>query len=105
MDYLLGANPNQMSYMVGFGSKFPQRVHHRGASIVSVKSDKTPIDCKGGFDWLNKDAGNPNVLDGAIVGGPDANDAYDDSRNNFKQAEPTVGGNAPLVGVLARIAA
>ncbi|KAG6522332.1 hypothetical protein ZIOFF_019471 [Zingiber officinale] len=105
MDYLLGANPSQMSYMVGFGSNFPRKVHHRGASIVSIKANRNPIDCKGGFDWLNSGSNDPNVLEGAIVGGPDANDAYSDSRNNFQQAEPSIGGNAPLVGVLARIAA
>lgn len=106
MDYILGINPKNTSYMVGFGSNFPQQVHHRGASIVSMKKDKTPVTCRGGYEnWFSKNAPNPNVLDGAIVGGPDYNDNYRDSRANYQQAEPTSVNAAPLVGVLARLAA
>ncbi|KAM3281999.1 hypothetical protein P3S67_027646 [Capsicum chacoense] len=34
VDYILGENPRKMSYMVGFGTNYPQQIHHRGASIV-----------------------------------------------------------------------
>ncbi|KAJ4978211.1 hypothetical protein NE237_008991 [Protea cynaroides] len=105
VDYILGSNPKGTSYMVGFGSNYPQQVHHRGASIVSIKEDPSPVTCKGGFDdWFNKNAPNPNVLEGAIVGGPDENDAYSDSRSNFQQAEPAIANTAPFVGVLANLA-
>ncbi|OVA09799.1 Glycoside hydrolase [Macleaya cordata] len=105
VDYILGSNPKSMSYMVGVGSNYPGKVHHRAASIVSIKKDKTPVTCKGGFDaWFNRDAPNPNVLEGAIVGGPDLSDSYSDSRSNFQQAEPATVSTAPFVGVLARIA-
>nr|DAD28043.1 TPA_asm: hypothetical protein HUJ06_029511 [Nelumbo nucifera] len=104
-NYILGSNPKGMSYMVGFGSSYPQMVHHRGASIVSIKKDRTPVTCKGGYDmWFNRNAPNPNVLVGAIVGGPDQNDAYTDSRSNFQQAEPATVNTAPFVGVLAKLA-
>ncbi|CAI5989311.1 unnamed protein product [Closterium sp. NIES-64] len=73
VDYLLGSNPLGLSFMVGFGSSFPLRVHHRAASIVSFNVNSTQVTCEGGVaDWLNRDASNPNVLVGAIVGGPDA---------------------------------
>ncbi|KAH7525254.1 hypothetical protein FEM48_Zijuj06G0205600 [Ziziphus jujuba var. spinosa] len=105
VDYILGANPKELSYMVGFGSNYPQQPHHRGASIVSIKEDPTPVSCKGGYDlWFNKNSPNPNVLEGAIVGGPDENDEYSDSRSNFQLAEPTTTTPAPLVGVLAHLA-
>ncbi|KAJ8632987.1 hypothetical protein MRB53_026323 [Persea americana] len=105
VDYILGANPKKMSYMVGFGSNYPQKVHHRGASIISIKKDPTQVTCKGGFnDWFNKNEPNPNVLYGAIVGGPDANDAYNDERTDFQQGEPSTVNTAPLIGVLAKIA-
>ncbi|CAM8987252.1 unnamed protein product [Rhodiola kirilowii] len=45
VDYILRSNPNQISYMVGFGDKCPTRVHHRGASIVSIKDDPTTVQC------------------------------------------------------------
>ncbi|MCD7452856.1 hypothetical protein HAX54_018409 [Datura stramonium] len=106
VDYILGENPRKMSYMVGFGTNYPQMVHHRGASIVSIKKDKSPVGCHEGFvQWFNKNAPNPNVLDGAIVGGPDISDNYNDSRGNFQQSEPATANTAPLVGVLARLAA
>uniref|UniRef100_K3ZDW4 cellulase n=1 Tax=Setaria italica TaxID=4555 RepID=K3ZDW4_SETIT len=82
-DYILGANPGQMSYMVGFGARFPERVRHRGASVPSIKSSPGKITCKGGFDYFSRSTPNPNVLVGAIVGGPDGNDQYSDSRENF----------------------
>lgn len=94
-----------MSYMVGFGSKYPTQAHHRGASIVSIKKDPTSVTCQGGFEtWFKYNAPNPNVLHGAIVGGPNENDAYTDSRSNYQQAEPATVNTAPLVGVLARLA-
>ncbi|KAK1285503.1 Endoglucanase 12 [Acorus calamus] len=105
VDYILGSNPKKMSYMVGFGSSYPLQPHHRGVSIPSIKKDPAKIPCKAGFDdWFNKNAPNPNVLTGAIVGGPDGNDAYDDSRGNFRQAEAATANVAPLVGVLAKLA-
>lgn len=92
--------------MVGFGSNYPKKVHHRGASIVSIKTDRTPVECKKGFEvWYRRDAPNPNVLEGAIVGGPDQSDGYVDDRDNYRQSEPATANTAPLVGVLAKLAA
>ncbi|XP_008792937.3 endoglucanase 15-like [Phoenix dactylifera] len=105
VDYILGKNPKGLSYMVGFGSNYPVKVHHRGASIISIKKNPSPVNCQQGFsDWYNKDAPNPNVLVGAIVGGPDATDGYSDDRNNYQQNEPATASIAPIVGVLASIA-
>lgn len=71
---------------------------------ISIKKDPATVTCKGGFDWFNKNEANPNVLDGALVGGPDENDGYTDSRSNYQMAEPATANTAPLVGVLARLA-
>ncbi|KAL0341268.1 UNVERIFIED_CONTAM: Endoglucanase 15 [Sesamum radiatum] len=106
VDYILGSNPKKMSYMVGFGSNYPKQVHHRGASIVSIKKDSRPVSCQAGFnEWFHKNGENPNVLEGAVVGGPDQRDEYRDARDNYQQAEPATANNAPLVGVLASLAA
>ncbi|KAM0948965.1 putative cellulase [Dioscorea sansibarensis] len=94
-----------MSYMVGFSQEYPGQVHHRAASIVSIKKDPARVTCNGGFEsWFNRNAPNPNVIDGAVVGGPDAVDSYTDSRSNYQQAEPATVTTAPLVGVLAMLA-
>ncbi|ESQ55390.1 hypothetical protein EUTSA_v10027553mg [Eutrema salsugineum] len=104
-DYILGSNPKSMSYMVGFGTNYPKRPHHRGASIVSINKDKTVVSCNEGFNaWFNNPAPNPNVLTGAIVGGPDENDAYGDERTDFQHSEPAPATAAPFVGVLAALA-
>lgn len=54
VDYIVGANPKKMSYLVGFGLNYPQKVHHRAVSIVSIKEDLAHVTCKEGFtDWCN----------------------------------------------------
>ncbi|KAF3581810.1 hypothetical protein DY000_02028704 [Brassica cretica] len=105
VDYMLGSNPKNMSYMVGFGTNYPKRPHHRGASIVSIKKNRIAVECNAGFnDWYHSPAPNPNVLTGALVGGPDENDAYEDERTDFQHSEPVSATVAPFVGVLAAIA-
>ncbi|KAJ0978299.1 hypothetical protein J5N97_013773 [Dioscorea zingiberensis] len=104
VDYILGANPKGMSYMVGFGSKYPVKFHHRGASLPSIKTNPRLIACKDGFNYFRSDRPNPNVQDGAVVGGPDANDQFDDNRSDYQQSEGPTVNTAPLVGLLARLA-
>ncbi|XP_027939501.1 endoglucanase 11-like [Vigna unguiculata] len=103
VDYILGSNPVNMSYLVGYGPKYPKRVHHRGASIVSYKRNKGFIGCTQGYDnWYSSQEPNPNVLVGALVGGPDGKDNFEDRRNNFMQTEACTYNTAPLVGVFAK---
>ncbi|KAJ0085834.1 hypothetical protein Patl1_09560 [Pistacia atlantica] len=98
-DYVLGDNPMKMSFLVGYGKKFPEYVHHRGASI--------PVDattgCTGGFQWLESTKPNPNVAVGGLVGGPFLNETYIDSRNNSMQAEPSTYNSAVIVGLLSSL--
>ncbi|WCJ36497.1 glycosyl hydrolase 9B1 [Euphorbia peplus] len=101
VDYILGNNPLNMSYMVGFGQKFPQKIHHRGSSLPSIDAHPDRIDCKGGSSYFGSGNPNPNLLIGAVVGGPDSKDGYGDSRSDFVHSEPTTYINAPLVGLLA----
>ncbi|XP_047337391.1 endoglucanase 6-like [Impatiens glandulifera] len=104
VDYILGDNPRATSYMVGYGNNFPQQVHHRASSIVSIKVDSTFVSCRGGYaTWFSKKSRDPNVLTGAIVGGPDAYDNFADQRDNYEQTEPATYNNAPLLGTLARL--
>lgn len=101
VDYILGDNPAKMSYMVGFGDKFPQHIHHRGSSVPSVHDHPDHISCNDGFQYLKSGSPNPNVHVGAIVGGPDSGDSFSDDRNNYQQSEPATYINAPFVGALA----
>lgn len=78
IDYILTAggdiNPDTeqpyYSYVIGYGDNFPRAPHHRGSSC--------------GNGWCNCGSGaQPNVLVGAMVGGPDDNDRYNDSCNDY----------------------
>ncbi|KAK8687325.1 hypothetical protein V6N13_086150 [Hibiscus sabdariffa] len=96
-DYVLGANPVKISYLVGYGSRYPLYVHHRGASIpVNANTG-----CQDGFKWLYSDNPNPNIAVGAVVGGPALNDSYSDTRNNVKQSEASTYNSALFVGLLS----
>ncbi|KAL3503550.1 hypothetical protein ACH5RR_037999 [Cinchona calisaya] len=104
VDYILGSNPMAISYLVGHGSRYPQRVHHRGASMESYRNNKGFIGCTQGYDnWYGRQRSNPNVLVGALVGGPDSQDQFRDDRGNYMQTEACTYNTAPLVGVFAKL--
>lgn len=90
VNYILGNNPNNRSYIIGFGSNYPKNPHHRTAH----------------GSWLN-DSNNPrenrNLLVGALVGGPDENDQWQDDRNNWENNEVGIGYNWGIAGALARM--
>lgn len=102
VDYILGDNPLKMSYMVGYGLNYPRKIHHRGSSLPSKASHPQSIGCDGGFQpfYYSGDP-NPNILTGAVVGGPDQNDKYSDDRSDYSHSEPATYINAALVGPLA----
>ncbi|CAL9760497.1 unnamed protein product [Musa acuminata subsp. burmannicoides] len=101
IDYILGDNPMKMSYMVGYGDRYPERIHHRASSLPSVSSHPQFIACKDGSDYYKSPDPNPNPQIGAVVGGPGDDDMYEDDRADFRKSEPTTYINAPLVGALA----
>ncbi|XP_041004147.1 endoglucanase 25-like [Juglans microcarpa x Juglans regia] len=100
MDYILGKNPMNMSYVVGYGTKFPGHVHHRGASTPNNHKNYS---CKEGWKWQNSKTPNPNTITGAMVGGPDEFDQFQDVRSSDDYTEPTMAGNAGLVAALVSL--
>ncbi|KAL6978367.1 hypothetical protein U1Q18_020035 [Sarracenia purpurea var. burkii] len=104
VDYLLGDNPLKMSYMVGYGPRYPLRIHHRGSSLPSIAAHPAKIQCSSGFNIMHSQSPNPNILVGAVVGGPDQHDQFPDQRSDYEQSEPATYINAPLVGSLAYLA-
>ncbi|KAL8161566.1 hypothetical protein V2J09_013055 [Rumex salicifolius] len=100
INYILGKNPRKMSYLVGYGDKYPKHVHHRGAS---VPKNKVKYSCKGGWKWRDSKKPNPNTIVGAMVAGPDQHDGFRDVRTNYNYTEPTLAGNAGLVAVLVAL--
>ncbi|KAK6970552.1 endoglucanase A-like isoform X2 [Biomphalaria glabrata] len=99
INYILGDNPHDggcFSYQVGYGTKYPLHPHHRGSSCPD-----RPAPC----DWnnFNSTAPNPQVLVGALVGGPDENDIYEDKRDDYVTNEVATEYNAGFQGALAAI--
>ena len=86
MDYLMGKNPLNRCYIVGYSdisAKFP---HHRAASGLSRCEDPRP---------------HKYVLYGALVGGPDAQDQHIDRTDDYIYNEVTIDYNAAFVGACA----
>ncbi|XP_054814322.1 endoglucanase 9-like [Prosopis cineraria] len=105
VDYILGDNPLRMSYMVGYGPYFPKRIHHRGSSLPSLAAHPQSLGCKGGFrPFFYSMKSNPNILVGAIIGGPDQSDTFLDDRKDYNHSEPTTYTNGAIVGTLAYFA-
>jgi endoglucanase len=92
LDYILGSNPANISYMIGFGTNWSKHPHHRAANGYTYTNN----------DYL-KEA--KNLLVGAMVGGPDANDTYYDDVTKYQYTEVAIDYNAALVGALAGMVA
>lgn len=91
VDYALGSNPANMSYEVGFGSNYPKFPHHRAASgRDETKGEK-------------KTQPEKHILYGALVGGPNQNDVYTESIDDYQHSEVAIDYNAGFVGALAGI--
>ena len=94
--YILGDTGR--SYMVGFGVNPPQRPHHRGSSC------RSPITSPCGDAEKNSPAANPQILYGAVVGGPDSNDQYNDARDDYISNEVATDYNAGFQSAVAYLA-
>ena len=62
-----------------------------------------PEDINAWCDWedYNRDAPNPNILTGALVGGPDEWDNYNDDRGDYIANEVACDYNSGFQGALA----
>jgi hypothetical protein len=92
IDYILGQNPRNSSYVVGFGNNYPLRPHHTGAH-------------GGTWNDFNSPLPNRNIIYGALVGGPKSANDYDyqDIRTDYVANEVALDYNAALTGALARM--
>ncbi|CAK8687141.1 uncharacterized protein LOC143448311 [Clavelina lepadiformis] len=95
IEYLLG-NINDQSFMIGFGAKSPTQPYHKASSCPSMNET-----CGLGYKTLN--VPNPHVLFGALVGGPDFGDEYQDLRTNENQNRVSLDANAGFQSALAGI--
>lgn len=92
IDYILGDNPEDMSYVVGYGDKWPKNIHHR-----------TAHGWPDGYSGIEK-VQNRHILYGALVGGPNDKDKYIDDINDYIYTEVACDYNAGFTGAIARLA-
>ncbi len=91
INYMLGNNPTGFSYQIGYGKKYPLNPHHRNSHGAWAGQIETPVQ-------------NRHILYGALVGGPDAQDKYTDSRPDFTLNEVALDYNSGFTGSLAGLA-
>ena len=100
VDYALGSAGR--SFVVGFGVNPPTQPHHAGSSCPLA-----PAPC--GWPQFYTTDPNPQVLEGALVGGPagfkknagNPDDSYHDKRSDFKTNEVANDYNAGFTSALA----
>ncbi len=90
IDYILGDNPRNSSYVIGYGLNPPINPHHRASHNSSTHSISSPTN-------------NEFILNGALVGGPkSANDFdYQDDRTDYIANEVATDYNAGFTGAVA----
>jgi endoglucanase len=90
MDYILGDNPMNRCYEVGYAENSAKYPHHRAAHGSLTNSMLDPE--------IEK-----HVLWGALVGGPDAEDNHKDNITDYVYNEVAIDYNAGFVGALAAL--
>ncbi|MCQ2252997.1 MAG: glycoside hydrolase family 9 protein, partial [Bacteroidales bacterium] len=90
IEYIMGKNSGNFSYIVGFGDKFPSKPHHRNI----YRNDDNNM---GGVQGIT--TSNPYHQFGFLVGGAN-NGTYVDAIDNYNMAEGGIDYNAGLVGAL-----
>jgi hypothetical protein len=94
--YMLGDSGR--SFVVGFGNNPPLQAHHAAASCPNL-----PAECD--WDEYNSPDANPQILFGALVGGPGMNDEYEDVRSDYVKNEVACDYNAGFQGAIAGLLA
>ncbi|RCU50421.1 glycosyl hydrolase family 5 [Corallincola holothuriorum] len=90
LDYILGDNPLNISYQIGYGNYYPTKPHHRTAHGTWNDSSSQPVE-------------NRHLLVGALVGGPGLDDSWTDDRGDYVKNEVATDYNAGFTSALARL--
>ena len=90
INFVLGDNPDDRSYVVGYGNHSPINAHHRTAHGSWKNALATPVT-------------NRHVLYGALVGGPAEDGSYVDDRQNFINNEVATDYNAGYTAILCKM--
>ena len=91
INYTLGDNPDNRSYVVGFGENPPEHPHHRTSH--------------GAWDDMKDEAvkEHRHILYGALVGGPGNDGSYTDATDNYTNNEVADDYNAGYTALLCKM--
>lgn len=90
IDYILGDNPANRSYLIGYGNDYPTNVHHRTSHGSWADSLSVPEEQR-------------HILYGAVVAGPDADTNYTEDRGDYIMNEVAVDYNSGFTGAVAAL--
>ncbi|GAM29197.1 hypothetical protein SAMD00019534_123730 [Acytostelium subglobosum LB1] len=91
INYILGDNPQQQSYVVGYGPNHPINPHHRASHHSLTDNIMSPVN-------------NTYLILGSLVGGPGQNDDYKDDRTDYVKNEVACDYQAGFLGASAFMA-
>ncbi|HEY5285328.1 MAG TPA: glycoside hydrolase family 9 protein, partial [Polyangia bacterium] len=90
MAYILGKNPLNTSYMMGYTNKYCMQPHHAAGHASIWGEPDNPVE-------------NRHIIWGALVNGPNDDDSHVDRRSDFGTNEVTIDYNASLIAALAAL--
>lgn len=90
IDYILGENPANRSFLIGYGNDYPTNVHHRGSHGSWADSLQVPEQQR-------------HILYGAVVAGPDADTNYTEDRGDYVMNEVAVDYNSGFTSAVAAL--
>ncbi|QHZ49072.1 endoglucanase [Bacillus sp. NSP9.1] len=88
--YMLGDNPHNRSFVVGYGANPPKHPHHRTAHGSWA-------------DQMHVPDHHRHTLYGALVGGPGRDDSYKDEIDDYVSNEVAIDYNAAFTGNIAKM--
>ena len=104
LDYLLGKNPLDMSFVTGYGTKSPKKPHHRPSTSDNVE-EPIPGMLVGGPQPGGEDVGSAAEWKCADYRTGQAATAYTDQRCSYATNEVAINWNAPLAYLAGAIEA
>ncbi|MEN8907238.1 MAG: glycoside hydrolase family 9 protein [Clostridiales bacterium] len=90
IDYILGNNPNKISYMIGFGLDWSKHPRHILANTYTATNNDYKKEAK-------------NLLKGGLVSGPDKDDKFNDDVDKDKYTGVEIDYNANFIASLSAI--
>ncbi len=90
INFVLGENSKNFSYVVGYGENSPKNPHHRTAHASWKNAEAYPVMSR-------------HTLYGALVGGPKQDGSYEDNRGNYINNEVATDYNAGFTAILCKM--